>query len=89
MVRGAKALRAATSSASFMQYMYRYNFETRNIYVYRYNFTAVQGQRSGVVLCGTKPCHSSGNNAVDQKRWELVKNMGDKSSDMVAGQRSI
>ena len=68
-VGGADAQRAATSPASFTQHVYRYNFGVLQI-------TAGQGQRSGVALHGTTPCCSSGSNAVDQKRWELIKDMG-------------
>lgn len=70
--------------------MYRYNFGTRNICTC-IGTTSQQGRdrEVGVPSVVTKPCHSSGNNAVDQKRWELMKTIEDKSSDMGADQRSV
>lgn len=57
MVRGAKAQCAAGSSASFMQYMYRYNFGALQV-------TVGQGQKSRVALCGSMWQQCSGSEVV-------------------------
>lgn len=49
-------------------------------YQITHSFTSEKGQKGGIALCGS--CPATAVETVDEKRWKLMKDMGNKESEV-------